>query len=67
MSKPIIQIGTEQREMTDAEFAQWQADNEAHAAEAAAVEAQAAARASALAKLAALGLTDEEIAVLIGS
>jgi len=26
MSKPIIQIGNEQREMTDAEFAQWQAD-----------------------------------------
>jgi anti-sigma factor RsiW len=67
MSKPIIQIGTEQREMTDAEFAQWQADNEAHAAEAAAVEAQAAARKSALSKIAALGLTEQEIAALIRS
>jgi len=26
MSKPIIQIGNEQREMTDAELTQWQAD-----------------------------------------
>jgi hypothetical protein len=34
--------------------------------EAAAIEAQAAARASALAKLAGLGLTDDEIAALVG-
>ena len=66
MSKPLTQIGDEVREMTDAEYAQWQTDNEAHAAEAAAVEAQAAARASALAKLADLGLTDDEISALVG-
>jgi hypothetical protein len=66
MSKPTIQIGNEVREMTDAEYAQWQTDNEAHAAQAAAVEAQAAARASALTKLADLGLTDDEIAALVG-
>jgi len=66
MSKPIIQIGTEQREMTDAEFAQWQADNEAHAAREAAAKAQAEARVSALFKLSALGLDDDEIAALVG-
>jgi hypothetical protein len=66
MSKPLTQIGDEVREMTDAEYAQWQTDNKAHAAQAAAVEAQAAARASALTKLAGLGLTDDEIAALVG-
>ena len=66
MSKPIIQIGTEQREMTDAEFAQWQADNEAHAAREALAKAQAEARVSALSKLSALGLDDDEIAALVG-
>jgi hypothetical protein len=66
MSKPTTQIGDEVREMTDAEYAQWQTDNEAHAAQAATVEAQAAARASALAKLAELGLTNDEIAALVG-
>jgi hypothetical protein len=38
----------------------------AAAAQAAAVEAQAGARTSALAKLSALGLTDAEIAALVG-
>jgi hypothetical protein len=66
MSKPLIQIGDEVREMTDAEYAQWEIDNAAHAAQAAAVEAQAVARASALAKLSALGLTDDEISALVG-
>ena len=66
MSKPIIQIGTEQREMTDAEFEQWQADVEAAAQAQAAAHAKEAARASALAKLAALGLSDDEIAALVG-
>ena len=66
MSKPFIQIGDEVREMTDAEYAQWQTDNAAHAAQAAAVEAKAAARASAVTKLAELGLTEAEIAALIG-
>jgi hypothetical protein len=66
MSKPIIQIGTEQREMTDAEFAQWQADNEVHAANAAALQARIAARTSALNKLSSLGLTEAEIAAIVG-
>ena len=54
------------REMSVAEYAQWQADNETAAAQAAAVEAKAAARVSALAKLSALGLTDDEISALVG-
>jgi hypothetical protein len=66
MTTPQIQIGDTVREMTDAEYAQWQTDNDAHAAQAAAVEAQASARASALTKLADLGLTDDEIAALVG-
>jgi len=66
MTKPTIFDGTEPREMTDAEHAQWQADNAAQAAQAATVEAKAAARSSALAKLAGLGLTDDEIVALVG-
>ena len=74
MPRPIIQIGEEVREMTDDEYAQWQADNETHAAAAAAADAKAAAvadakaaaLASARAKLAALGLTDAEVAALLG-
>jgi hypothetical protein len=68
--KPNIQEGETVREMTDAEYAQWQIDKakaetqaEAQAADAA---AKAAARASALAKLAGLGLTNDEIAALVG-
>jgi hypothetical protein len=54
------------RPMTDAEVAQRQLDEQNAAIYLAAVEAQAAARASALAKLKVLGLTDDEIAALIG-
>ena len=66
MSKPLIQIGNDVREMNDAELAQRELDIEA--AEAAKTEAEAAAaiRKSALAKLAALGLTETEIAALVG-
>ena len=66
MSNPTIFDGQESRPMTDAEKAQWLIDNEAHAAQAAAVQAQATARSSALAKLKTLGLTDAEVAALIG-
>lgn len=67
MTKPITQIGDTVREMTDAEYAQWQADAaDAAAAEQAAADA-AADRASALAKLAELGLTPDEIAALVGA
>lgn len=69
MNKPLTQIGDEVREMTDDEYANYlatsaelQAQSEAeHAAQA----AQEAAKQSARAKLAALGLTDEEVAALI--
>ena len=66
MTRPNIQIGDEVREMTEAEYAQWQADAETHAIAAAAADAKAAALASARAKLAALGLTDAEVAALLG-
>lgn len=64
MAKPIIHDGYEQRQMTAAEYAEWQAlcaDVEAQAQ--AAADAAAAAE-SGRAKLKALGLTDEEIAAL---
>lgn len=63
MSKPIIQIGDETREMTDTEHEQWLADNEAHMAAKQAAAAKEATRAAALAKL---GLTADEIAALFG-
>jgi hypothetical protein len=66
MTRPIIQIGDKAREMTADEYAQWQADKAEHEATAAAADAKAAAFASARSKLAALGLTDAEIAALIG-
>jgi hypothetical protein len=65
--KPIIFDGETNREMTDAEYAQWQIDAQAIADAQAAIEAQVAAKASARAKLAALGLTDDEIAALVGA
>lgn len=66
MTKPNVLDGNKVREMTDAEYTQWQADNAAHAAAHAAAQAQAEARVSALAKLSELGLTDDEIAALVG-
>ena len=66
MTNPTIFDGHEDRPMTDAEFAQWQADATAAAAQVAAAEAKIAARATALAKLKALGLTDAEVAALVG-
>jgi DNA-binding NarL/FixJ family response regulator len=63
-TKPNIQIDNEVREMTDDEFdayKQVQTESQAQEAE---QEAKATARQSALAKLAALGLTEEEIAAL---
>ena len=66
MTKPLIQINNEVREMTDAEYAQWQADNAEIAARAQAATDAAAARVRAIAKLANLGLTNDEIAALVG-
>ena len=65
MTKPNIQIGNEVREMTDAEYAQWQADTADAAARQQVATDAAAARASAIAKLAGLGLTDDEISALV--
>ena len=53
--------------MTDAEIAQRELDEQNAAIYLAALEAQAATRASALAKLAGLGLTPDEIAALVGA
>jgi len=71
MPRPIIHDGETQREMTADEYAEWQAlcddvEAQAQAANAAAADAAAAA-ASGRAKLAALGLTDAEIAALLGA
>ena len=64
MTKPLAQIDDEVREMTDDEFKIYkktQADNLARKAE---EEAKAEAKASAQAKLAALGLTVEDLTAL---
>ena len=63
MNKPNTQIGDEVRPMTNAEFAQWQTDNEAHAARAEAQIAKIVARQAVLDKL---GLTADEAAALLG-
>ena len=66
MSKPQMFDGTQQREMTDAEYAQHEKDAADAAAQQQAATDKADARASALAKLAGLGLTDDEIVALVG-
>ena len=70
MPNPIIFDGTGHREMTDAEHValqQVRADMAAEQAERDAAEAdKAAAAASGRAKLADLGLTDDEIKALLG-
>ena len=63
MSKPQIQIGDEQREMTDAEYAQWQADKAQAEAAAEAAAAKALQRQAVLAKL---GLSADEAQALLG-
>jgi DNA-binding NarL/FixJ family response regulator len=63
-TKPNIQIDDLVREMTDEEYADYQAQQEASATAQAEADAKVAARESALAKLAALGLTPDEIASL---
>lgn len=66
MSRPNIQIDELVREMNDAEYADYQAQQaQAEQDEADKVTAQEA-RASASAKLSALGLTTEEINAIIG-
>jgi hypothetical protein len=70
MTKPMIRIHNTEtdeildREMTNAEFAAYKADNERLAEETAQLELKAEAKASAQAKLAALGLTIEDLTAL---
>lgn len=72
MSNPILKIvnvqtGEEiERPMTAAEYKQFQKEQELEAAQQTEAEAKAAARQSALEKLAALGLTESEIQALAG-
>jgi DNA-binding NarL/FixJ family response regulator len=64
MTKPNIQIDDLVREMTDEEYEAYLAQQAAQEALQVEQDAKIAARQSALAKLAALGLTEEEIASL---
>ena len=70
MSKPIIRIHNVEtdevidREMTDAEFAQYEADKELQLQAKAEAEAKAQAKAAAEGKLAALGLTTDDLRAL---
>ncbi|CAB4145603.1 hypothetical protein UFOVP481_21 [uncultured Caudovirales phage] len=63
-TKPNIQIDDIVREMTDEEYSEYKAKQKASAAAKAEADAKIAVRESALAKLAALGLTKEEIDAL---
>jgi DNA-binding NarL/FixJ family response regulator len=63
-AKPNIQIDDLVREMTDEEFTAYKAQQKASATAQAEANAKIAARESALAKLAALGLTADEIGAL---
>ena len=66
MEKPQIYDGEIQREMTDAEYADWLALNVEVQKYNDAQSAAQAARQSAIAKLSALGLTEAEISALLG-
>ena len=63
-AKPNIQIDNLVREMTDAEYADYQARQAEAKAQEAEATAKADARISVLAKLSALGLTPQEIEAL---
>jgi len=63
-AKPLIQIDDEVRPMTTEEHTAYKAQQATYAKEQAEAEAKIAARQSALAKLAKLGLTEQEIAAL---
>ena len=66
MTTPKTFDGENTRPMTDAEYAQWQADTADAAARQQVAADAAAARASAIAKLAGLGLTEAEVNAIIG-
>ena len=71
MTRPMIRIHNSEtdeiidREMTDAEFAQWQKDQTEVAKIQAEVKSREELKSSAEAKLAKLGLTSDEIAALL--
>ena len=62
-TKPIVFDGADHREMTDAEFAQYEADKITNAAEADALASRTAAREALLTKL---GITEAEAQLLLG-
>ena len=62
MTNPMIQIDDEIREMTDAEFAVYEAEQATYAAQATEEATKAAARQAVLDRL---GLTEEEAALLL--
>lgn len=70
MSRPIIRIHNVQtdeiidREMTDAEFAEWETERQFQAAKAQAEAEAAVKKVAAEAKLAALGLTADDLKAL---
>ena len=63
MTRPKVQIGDDIRDMNDAEFAQYQIDVEASAAEAALATQRATDKAALLTRL---GITDDEAKLLLG-
>ena len=71
MTKPMIRIHNTEtneitdREMTNAEFAQYETDNAIDAVKQAEIEAKAKRKAKAIEKLKALGLTEDEVTSLI--
>ena len=66
MARPLTHDGLEHREMTEAEYEAYRQLNDEVEAHQTAADQAAAARVSALSKLKALGLTDAEIAALVG-
>lgn len=66
MAKPLIQVGDEIREMTESEHAQYLNDQSQLQAQNELIVSVAKAKQSAMAKLAALGLTEAEIKALVG-
>jgi len=67
MNKPTIQIGDEVREMTNAEYSQWQTDNDAHSTKIKTLQdAKTAKQLAQQTVLDKLGLTADEAQTLFG-
>ena len=64
MSRPIVIVAGEEREMNDGEFAQWELDQKVFAKLAEAEAEAAAKKLAAEAKLAALGFTSDDLKAL---